>query len=161
MTRLFLNWMAGVMLLANSLCAAPNEHWIASGGFGLAIGSLGDTQVLLTPQLEFVRSPRLFLGPLIQVGIASSTIFGISGSVRYLVGNHAQVRPCFEGGLGMAFATSAFLTSSVGILIHLGMGVDYQVDPNFSVGTLFRANIAPPLDSFFLSWPLVIARFAL
>lgn len=150
------------MLIASGRSpAAATDHWIASGGFGLAIGSFGGTLVLLTPRLEYVRSPRLFLGPLVQVGIGSDSVFAASGSIRYLVGNHAKVRPCFEGGIGMAFATNAIQNQSVGILIHMGMGVDYQVDPNFSVGTIFRANIAPPLDNFFLTWPLVIARFAL
>lgn len=140
------------------------ESWIATGGFGLSVGALGQTQVLLTPQLEQVRTPRLYIGPLVQVGISTSSVIGISGTVRYLAGNHAKIRPSFEGGLGMAFATDdpgIFRNSSVGVLIHVGMGVDYQIDSDFSVGTIFRANFAPPMDEFFLTWPVVVARLSL
>lgn len=127
------------------------------------VGSLGSTQLLISPQMEYVKTPRILVGPLLQIGVANASIFAASATARYLAGNHSKIRPCFEGGIGMAFATSssAFYESSVGVLINLGMGVDYQVDPNFSIGTIFRANIAPPLDNFFLSWPLVIVRFAL
>lgn len=149
------------LVYAGQAQSSRQESWVASGGFGLSIGALGQTQVLITPQLEQIRTPRLFIGPLIQAAIASSTIFAVSGSIRYAVGNHARIRPSFEAGLGMAFATEVLLGSSVGVLIHMGMGVDYHVDSDLSLGTIFRANIAPPLDSFFLTWPLIVARFTL
>jgi hypothetical protein len=41
------------------------------------------------------------------------------------------------------------------------MGVDYQIEHGIAIGTMIRANFAPPLQTFFLSWPIVVGRFAI
>ena len=150
-----------VLLCLSSELFAVSTDYMVSTGFGLAVGAMDSTQFLVSPHLEYIKTPRLYLGPLVQIGISDSLLFGASASVRYMVGNHAKIRPSFEGGIGLAFTTSPVADPNIGLLIHVGMGMDYQIDPNFAVGTLFRINMAPPLDSFFLSWPVIIARFGL
>ena len=161
-------WGLGIILFSASVTAAPwNERkapassthsaagsWIVSGGFGL---TFSPTLVLLNPQLEYVHDSHLSFGPMIQAGLGDATLVTFSGTVRYQIGTHPKLRPNVEGGLGMAVA-SAYYTSSVGVHIMFGMGADYMIDNSLSVGTSFRVNLAPPVDTFFLSWPLVVVR---
>lgn len=133
-------------------------NWIASGGLGLTVSP---TLFLLSPQLEYVQRPNLFIGPLIQLGMGDGgVLFTASGTARILLGQHPKVKPSLEGGLGLAMASSLF-GSSLGIHVLMGIGVDYIIDRNFTVGTMIRGNFAPPLKTFFLSWPMIVGRFAL
>ncbi len=139
---------------------APMHHWIASGGIGLMISP---TLFLIQPQLEYVLKPHFMLGPLVQIGIGSGVLFTGSASGRFIFGHSPKVKPCVEGALGLAFAGSGTAggTSSVGIHIGVGIGVDFKVDQGIELGTMIRANFAPPLKDFFLSWPIVVGRFAI
>lgn len=143
-----------------SLLASPAmaKGWIFSGGLGLTISP---ELFMITPQLEYVHDARLTYGPLVQVAVGSgSSLFTTSGSVRYLLGNHAKFKPAVEGALGLAVA-SGVATDSVGVHIMMGMGFDYKIDNQISLGTMIRANFAPPLKTFFISWPLFIGRFTI
>lgn len=135
--------------------AVGSAPWIVSGGFGL---TFSPTLVLINPQLEYVHDSRLSYGPMIQLGLGDATLVTFTGTVRYQIGNHPKLRPNVEGGLGLAVGSS-FYGSSVGVHILLGMGADYHIDNSLSVGTTFRVNLAPPLDTFFVSWPLAIVRY--
>ncbi len=86
-------------------------------------------------------------------------MFTASGALRYIINNDRKLRAGFELGLGLTAASSKFGDSSVGILVHFGMGMDYWVIPDMAIGTLFRANLAPPVKTFFFSWPMIIGRF--
>lgn len=130
-------------------------QWIASGGLGL---TFSPTLLLLNPQLEYVVDPNLFFGPNLQLGLGGAVLMAASGSVRYQFGTDPRLKPCVEGGLGLALAGSGY-SSSAGVLIHFGIGVDYVVNHTVSVGTMIRGNLAPPLTTFFVSWPLIIGRF--
>lgn len=151
----------GIVLLgACLLVSRPSQgkEWIASGGLGLTVSP---TLLMINPQLEYVYRPNLFFGPMIQAGLGDvGTLFTFSGTVRYLVGHHPRVRPALEGGLGLAVGSSSF-SSSVGVHITFGMGVDFVLEPTIILGTMIRANFAPPLDTFFMSWPIIVARFIL
>ena len=61
--------------------------------------------------------------------------------------------------LGLAVGSAA--SSAVGVHIMFGMGVDYVIDSRLRLGTVVRANLAPPMDTFFLSWPIIMARYSL
>jgi len=133
-------------------------NWIASGGLGLTISP---TLFLLSPQLEYVQRPNLYIGPLIQMGLGEGgVLFTATATGRFLIGRHPLVKPTVEGGLGLAMASSLF-GSSLGIHVLMGIGVDYLIDRDISIGTMIRMNFAPPLKTFFLSWPMIVARFAL
>ncbi len=141
-----------------ALVSAPSfaNRWIASGGLGLTVNP---TLVMLNPQLAYTYRPNLYFGPMIQAGLGTPTIFTFSGTVRYIIGNDPKLKPNIEGGLGLAVGSST--ASSVGIHIMFGMGVDYVIDSRLRLGTVVRANLAPPMDDFFLSWPIIIARYYL
>lgn len=157
----------GIGIFCSSLNAAPwnqrrapasatpsaSGSWIVSGGFGL---TFSPTLVLLSPQLEYVYDSRLSYGPMIQAGLGDATVVTFSGTVRYAIGNHPKLRPNVEGGLGMAVGSG--YRNNVGVHIMFGMGADYMIDNALSVGTSFRVNLAPPLDTFFLTWPLAVVR---
>ena len=150
-----------VVLLFVSLSAfgrGQKGDWIAGGGFGL---TMGPTLVLLSPELEYIYKHNMTFGGLIQMGFGDGgVLFTSTGTVRYLIGTHPRVRPTFEGGLGLAVA-SGVTTSSFGIHILAGMGLDYFIDKDMSVGTMVRLNFAPPLKAFFLSWPIIVVRYNL
>lgn len=151
----------GLLTLALSALTAAPAHakgWIFSGGLGLTISP---DLFLINPQLEYIHDARLTYGPIVQVAVGNGgAIFTMSGSVRYLLGNHPKFKPAVEGGMGLAVASSLF-TSSVGVHIMMGMGFDYKLDNQISLGTMIRGNFAPPLKTFFLSWPLAMFRMAI
>ena len=132
--------------------------WIASGGMGLTISP---TTFLLSPQLEYVYRPNLLVGPLVQMGLGNGGVL-FTGEVtgRYILGHHPRIKPSLEAGLGLAAASGGY-ASAVGVNIHVGMGCDYIIDRGIAVGTMIRANFAPPLKTFYLSWPILVARFLL
>ena len=132
--------------------------WIGAGGLGLTISP---TLFLINPQLEYVWKPNVYVGPMIQLAPGDvGVLVSVSGTIRTLLGHHPRVKPSVEGGLGFAIASAGY-ASSVGVNIHFGMGFDYMVQPNFTLGTMIRANFAPPMKTFYLSWPLLMARFVL
>jgi len=139
--------------------ASNRGDWLGGGGFGL---TLGPTLVMLSPQLEYVYKQDETFGSLVQMGFAGEgVLFTVSGTYRRVLGDEtAKIRPTFEGGLGLALASSLY-TSSVGVHILAGGGVEYVYDKNLTLGSMLRLNFAPPLKSMFVSWPMIIARFKL
>jgi hypothetical protein len=135
----------------------PVGEWIVGGGIGLTIDP---TLFLISPQLEYVVKPNILVGPLIQLGLGNIVLFVPSVAGRIIIGHHPHAKPSVEGGLGMAIASAGY-NSSVGVNIHFGIGFDYQIDPDIAVGTMIRANFAPPLKTFYLSWPIFLGRFLL
>ncbi len=134
----------------------PRQTWIGSTGVGV---NISPGQLLVSPQLEYVNSERMFIGPLVQLGMSSGVLFAASAALRYFIGNDPQVRPCLEAGVGFIAASVSF-ASSFGFLLHGGIGLDYRISRSVYVGSLIRANIAPPLG-FYVAWPIVIGRFIL
>jgi hypothetical protein len=149
-----LGLVVGVLLALACTPSFAAKGWIFSGGLGLTISP---ETFLITPQLEYEHDNRLSYGPLVQAGVASGgSIFTVSGSVRYVLGNHPKLKPSVEGGFGMAFGTG--FANSVGVHIMAGMGFDYKLDNQMSLGTMIRLNLAPPLKTVFMSWPLIVFR---
>ncbi|MBM4317612.1 MAG: hypothetical protein FJ116_09045 [Deltaproteobacteria bacterium] len=134
-------------------------QWLGGGGVGLI---LGPTLVMLSPQLEYVYKTDVTFGSLAQMGfLGDGVLFTVSGTYRRVLGEErAKIRPTFEGGLGLALASSLY-ASSVGVHIMAGGGIEYVYDKNLTLGSMLRLNFAPPLKSMFVSWPMVIARFKL
>lgn len=133
--------------------------WLGGGGFGLM---LGPGLVMLSPQLEYVYKPNLTFGSLVQMGFAGEGVLvTVSGTCRAIYGDEtSKLRPTFEGGLGLAMASSLY-SSNVGVHILAAGGVDYVYDKNLTLGSMIRLNFAPPLKSMFLTWPMIIARYKL
>lgn len=149
-----------LLAVAASMASVPSfakGGWIFGGGLGLTISP---ETFLITPQLEYRHDERLTYGPLVQAGIANGgSLFTLSGSLRYVLGNHPRFKPNVEGGLGIAFGSG--FANSVGVHIMAGMGFDYKIDNAMSIGTIIRLNLAPPLKTVFMSWPIFMFRMAI
>jgi hypothetical protein len=130
---------------------------VGSGGFGITVAP---TLVLLSPELEYVYNPDLNFGGLVQMGFGDAFLFTASGKARWSINYHPQFHPTFETGLGLAVGSNYF-TSSAGVHIMFGGGVDYVLNRDTSIGTMMRLNFAPPLKGVFISWPMIIGRFRL
>ncbi len=140
-----------------STIPAMGKGWIFSGGLGLTISP---ELFLINPQLEYIHDARLSYGPQVQAAVGNgASLVTMTGSMRYLLGNHPKFKPAVEGGVGLALGSGR--TSSVGVHLMAGMGVDYRFDNQISFGSMIRMNLAPPLTTFFLSWPLFMFRMAL
>lgn len=131
--------------------------WVASGGFGF---TMSPTLVLFNPQMEYIYDPHIYIGPMIQAAVGDATLVTFSGTVRYFVGDHPKFKPCVEGDLGLAVGSSYF-GSSAGLHLGFGMGFEWVLEPNLRIGSLFRGNFAPPVKTFFLSWPIAVIRYYL
>lgn len=129
--------------------------WIGSAGIGFMSSP---ALFLISPHLERVYRRNVYLGALIQAGLGNSSLFTATFTARMQVGNHPRLRPTLEGGVGITAGSSSF-ASSVGLAIHVGMGVDYLLEPDLAISTLVRANFAPPVQTFFLSWPILQVRY--
>lgn len=130
--------------------------WIGSVGMGF-VASPG--MLLVSPHLEKVYRKNLFFGALIQAGFGGAgALFSVTATARMHIGHHPRLRPILEGGFGMSSATAAF-SSSFGVNLHMGMGVDYLLEPDIVLSTIIRANFAPPVQTFFLSWPVFQIRY--
>lgn len=130
--------------------------WTAGGGVGLTIGP---TLFLVSPELQHRTSPQLSYGPLVQLGVGDSSQVLLTGGIlgKMRVGHHSHLHPFIEGGLGIAFGSS-ISKNNFGAHILFGMGADYDLGDGLSLGTVIRANLAPPLKTFFASWPLIVLR---
>lgn len=130
----------------------PRGGWTMVGGLGL---TASPDAFLIQPQFEYRKSARLYYGPMVQAGLGSGfTLFTMSGYARYELGNHRKFKPSLEGSLGLTVGGG-----QVGVHIGVGMGFDYKIDNTLSIGTMIRGNFAPPVDTFFLSWPIFLVRF--
>jgi len=130
--------------------------WLASAGVGLWIDP---SLFLLSPQLEYKYRHNLYFGPLVQLGLGSGTLFTATATARLIIG-HSRIKPSVEAGLGMAFASGG----AVGLHVPIGIGVDYQLEPGIALGTLIRGNLmfgSKFGQTFSVSWPLLIGRFAI
>lgn len=149
----------GFFLVSGRVCAmGVRGDFVGSAGLGILTSP---TLLLISPQLEYVHNRDLLLGGLAQMGLGKGgVLFTASGTVRHFFGGSPRVRPCVEGALGLSLASSLF-SSSVGVHIGAGMGFDYVLDKRSVIGTMIRLNFSPPLNSFFLTWPIVTLRFLL
>lgn len=150
------SWAAPKFMARPTVPTTTYSPWIASGGLGLTISP---TLFMINPQLEYHWKQNLFVGPMVQLGLGDATLFTVTGTIRYLFTQNPQIRPSIEGGLGVGFGSPA--SSNVGVHIMMGMGAEYVINSGISVGTVVRANLCPPLDTFFVSWPIVLGRFRL
>lgn len=155
---LLLFTLSQIFLVSKSPGMVNKGDWLGGGGFGL---TLSPTLLMISPELEYVYSPNLNFGSLVQMGFGSGVIVTVSGTCRGIWGDPSEkLRPTFEGGLGLAMA-SGVSNDSVGVHILVGGGFDYVYDKNLTLGSMIRFNFAPPLKSMFLSWPMIVARYRL
>lgn len=148
--------IGGFLACAASFSAPQSRgQWAASMGMGL---TFSPEMFVLTPQVEYIHSRNVSYGGLIQLGLrGGATLFTASASIKYAFDvSHRSLNPFVEGGAGIA-ASSGFV-DNFGVHLHIAGGLDYHISHSFSVGSLIRMNFAPPVDNFFLTWPIVIGR---
>ncbi len=135
---------------------AYRGRWLASGGIGLWFDP---SLFLLSPQLEYAMRHNFYIGPMVQLGLGSGTLFTASCTGRFLIGQ-SRVKPTLEAGLGMAVASGG----AVGLHLPIGVGMDYQLEHGISVGTIIRGNFligSSFANAFSVSWPILVGRFAI
>lgn len=131
-------------------------HWLLSPGVGAAFDPNG---FLLSAQIEYIDRPYLFYGPFADlIFVSGGTAFTGGVTVRTLLGG-GRLRPSIEAGMGLTFASGG--TGSFGFHFHFGIGADYRLAPGISLGTMLKPSFNPPIDNFWVAWPMVIGRFAL
>lgn len=159
MKKLLLVGIVVLMGFSGTARAGLNRgDWIGSAGLGL---TLSPTLFLLSPQIEYVYRRNIFMGPLLQAGLGNGgALIGASYTGRLLIGQNPRLRPSLEGGLGIV-ASSGLFPNSIGILFHIGMGFDFLLEERLSLGTMIRANFAPPIQAFVFSWPIFVVRYIL
>jgi hypothetical protein len=141
----------------NASAPAPSP-WIASGGFGL---TFNPGMALFAPQLEYHSGPDTLMGPLVQVGLGNPTLFTANWGVRYVPPTRKKLKPTIQGALGLAIGAGFPNGWPVAPHLLLGFGFDYQLDKRLSFGTMLNVDFAPPLQSIYVSWPLLVGRFVL
>ena len=148
--------VAGFSSISNA--ALNRGDWIGSAGLGMMVSP---SVALISPQIEYVYRRNVFMGPLLQAGIGNGgALICASFTTRLLLGQNPRLRPNVEGGVGVAAASKLF-SGSIGILLHIGMGFDFLVDEKLALGTIIRANFAPPIQTFVFSWPIFTIRYIL
>lgn len=163
MSRTIKGWALALLLVAgvaatDSKAAQEGARgsWLFSPGVGFT-SSPG--AFLLAPQLDYVAKSWLYYGPFLDIILADgATLFTPGGFVRVSFGNHPRVRPTGQVGAGVTFASAG--ADTVGFHFHFGMGVDYILQPGFTIGTMIKAAFNSPIDSFMLNWPVLIGRFS-
>jgi hypothetical protein len=141
-----------------SKAATYDDRWVASAGIGMMVDP---TLVLFTPQLEYAVDKDFHWGPILQMGLGSSTLITASWAGRYLpLLGLSRLKPYLEGGLGIA-VSGGNIGAGLGVNVMVGVGLDYRFDGNMSVATAIRGNLCPPIQTALLTWPMLIGRFAL
>jgi len=150
-----------LLILSALLCAPLQAERLKAGTwmFGFGVGYLSAPGLFLAaPHLERTLNGWI-LGMLAQAGFGSNNaLFAISATARVQVGEHPRLRPTLEAGIGFATASRGY-NAQMGFELHAGMGVEYLWDSGTAFGTMVRANFAPPLHDFFLSWSILNVRF--
>ena len=172
--------LVALMLGGSAFCPAPaaaqterndDFQWSAhaAGGF-----TLSPSAFLLTTGLEYQVAPELEFGPLLQFAFDNDDfIFASTANVRYHFdlsnANDQALRylePFIQGGLGLVHIDKDRRgrdRDDTEFMLNGGFGVDYWIDPRFSVGTAVLFNGMPAGQAagerFFFSWQLLTARF--
>ncbi len=144
-------------VVTNGFSLGRVGDYLASGGVGITVGP---STFLLSPQLEYVYRDDLTISGLAQIGISDGVLFTGGGVARWLLGNHNYIKPTIEAGIGIALS-SDILPKSFGVHLLGGIGADYFVSKDMSIGSMLRLNFAPPMKGFFVSWAILNARFVL
>ena len=132
------------------------DRWLFSGGLGFSVDPTGFLTML---QLEHVAKPWLYYGPFVEMIFPSGGVAFTGGAtIRATLGG-GVIRPSVEAGAGITVADAA--GSSVGFHFHFGIGAEYRLRPGITLATMLKPSFNPPIDNFWLAWPVLIGRFAL
>jgi hypothetical protein len=151
-----------------------SDHELGNVSLGGSLGlSFSPVGFYTTGEADFWFARFFSIGPLIQFSIGRDFIFAASGGPK-LTFDFADndftdfVKPYVQAGAGIVLIAGergprrdGRSRAEVGLLLNLGMGVDFYIDEQLSLGTGFLFNIMPtdPLDEvFFWGWKMIEAK---
>ena len=141
-------------------------------GCDFGIGFTADPGTfLLGFEADFFVTQNVFIGPLVQVGVADKHVivaptlnFGAMFDLPYE--GLASLKPFLEAGIGFAYIHEdqhgGHTDDDVGLLVNLGFGLFWFFTDDFAVGSRMLFNIMPAEvvdDHFFYTWEVVTFRF--
>lgn len=132
--------------------------------------SSGPTGFLATGEADFWFSRFFSVGPLVQVSAGRSFVFAASGGPKLTFDFEDHeftnlVKPYAQAGAGIALISNrrrGEYRSELGLLLVFGLGADFFVTEEFSLGTGLLFNIMPTEprgELFYLGWKVIEAKF--
>jgi hypothetical protein len=153
----------------------PTAHSAGDVSLGIGAGLTFDpTAFLATGEVDFWLQRFLSVGPLVQFAAGDGMIFAASGGPKLTFDFEDNefsdlVKPYWQAGLGVAVVgrergprhDRRFRTEA-GLLLLFGLGVDFYLSEELSLGTGLLFNILPTKpsgESFYLGWKLIEVGF--
>ena len=152
--------------ISDSGALTPPSAFAFRGGLGFT----ADPDTFLTAlEFDFVATPNISLGPLIQIGVSDKhTLIAPTLNARYqfLISDAdkdvARLKPFVNAGLGLVYMEKERKhrtdADEVDFLLNTGFGLEYDLHESVSVGTHFLFNIVPwevVDERFFFSWQVL------
>jgi hypothetical protein len=144
--------------------AEPRQMFI-----GIGFTDSPDT-FLLGGEADFPMNPRLSIGPMLQLGIDdNTTLIAPSFQAKYHIpleygGGPSAFTPFVQGGVGAAYIDKDGPGghTGAGLLLHVGGGVEMQLDKALVLATNLQADLLPDHvagEGFMWSWQIVQLGF--
>ncbi|MBI4402638.1 MAG: hypothetical protein HY537_00665 [Deltaproteobacteria bacterium] len=155
---------AAAPVMAETEAATSIRQLVVSGGVGQTF--LFFPVANLTSQFEIAIGEKFFVGMLVNFG-GDPIVTTISVTGRMHLSSHPTLKPSAEVGAGIAIANRdkwfnlIAMSDGVAPMGHIGLGLDYYLQPNFSIGTIARVHLAPAVKTLFFTWPILNIRFTL
>jgi hypothetical protein len=131
----------------------------------------GPDTFLLGGEADFPMNPRLSIGPMLQLGLDDHTTFvAPSFQAKYRIpleygGGPSAFTPFVQGGIGAAYLDKNQPSdnhSGAGLLLHIGGGVEMQLDKDLVLATNLQADLLPDHvagEGFMWSWQILQLGF--
>lgn len=145
-----------------------HHRWSAHVGTGFTADPDG---FLLAAGLDYEVARGLRIGPLLQLSLDEDvTLFAPTLNFRYgfdlsrIDDDLSRLEPFVQGGLGLLYADidRGPGRDDAEFMMNGGGGIEYWIDPRFSLGSSVLFNGTPGANaagqSYFFSWQLVTAR---
>ena len=131
-----------ISTLAQAADPQPQKPWNVGGTMGFLANTPDDTAFALNFNADANVNRHVAVGPLLQLGFTGDlTLVGLSGQGKYTIplpelGERFKV--ILQGGIGFVHADIG--PSDTSFLIPIGIGVDYQINPQLAFKSDFLLN---------------------
>lgn len=131
----------------------------------------GPDTFLLGGEADFPVNQRLSIGPMLQLGFDdNTTLIAPSFQAKYRIpleygSGPSAFTPFVQGGIGAAYLDKSDMSgdhSGVGLLVHIGGGVEMQLDKDLVLATNLQADLLPVHvagEGFMWSWQILQLGF--
>ena len=138
-------FVLGSMMMPGLARAADfhvQKPWSAGATMGFLANTPDDTAFALNFNAEAKLVRNFSIGPLLQLGFTDDlALVGLSGQGKYALGIpdfNERFKVILQGGIGFVHADKG--PSDTSFLIPLGVGVDYQINPDLAFKSDFLLN---------------------